>query len=175
MHLVSKKELEFCWNGNRDDIEKSDDGYNSRWWSADERWGHSLCRRVGYASALSSVGKLCDEHGYSYEWINGKTTSYWKRFSNTLQYGKLRTNRGSWFINEFFLKLAYYTTHDTFVTVYWSTSMTLSREEIDHPTSSSSSSILPTMTSSSVSSESVARWETGRFVWDRFPSRSCVK
>ena len=27
--------------------------------------------------AVFSLGKLCDEHGYSYEWINGqKTTSH---------------------------------------------------------------------------------------------------
>ena len=39
------------------------------------------------------------------------------------------------------------------------TPMTPSRQEIDHPTSSSSSSISPTMTSSTVSSESVARQE----------------
>ena len=31
-----------------------------------------------------------------------------------MQYGKLRTDRGSWFINEFFVKLAYFNTHDTF-------------------------------------------------------------
>ena len=37
--------------------------------------------------------------------------------------------------------------------------MTPSRQEIDHPTSSSSSSTSPTMTSSTVSSESVARQE----------------
>ena len=40
-----------------------------------------------------------------------------------------------------------------------STSMTLSRQEIDHPTSSSSSSTSPTMTSSTVPSGSVARQE----------------
>ena len=42
------------------------------------------------------------------------------------------------------------------------TSMTPSRHEIDHPTSSSSSSTSPTMTSSTMSSESVARQER----WD---------
>ena len=39
--------------------------------------------------------------------------------------------------------------------------MTPSKQEIDHPTSSSSSSTSPTMTSSTVSSESVARQELG--------------
>ena len=38
-----------------------------------------------------------------------------------------------------------------------STSMTLSRQEIDHPKSSSTSSTSPTMTSSAVSSDSVFR------------------
>ena len=40
-----------------------------------------------------------------------------------------------------------------------STSITLSRQENDHPTSTSSSSTSPTMSSSNVSSESVARQE----------------
>ena len=65
--------------------------------------------------AVLSLGKLCDENGYTYEWINGqKTTSRLKRDSDTMQYGELRSDRGSWFINELFLKLAYFTTHDTF-------------------------------------------------------------
>ena len=42
-----------------------------------------------------------------------------------------------------------------------STSMTPSRQEIDHPTSSSSSFTSPTMTSSTVSSDSVARSARG--------------
>ena len=27
---------------------------------------------IEYTPAVLSVGKLCDEHGYSYEWINGQ-------------------------------------------------------------------------------------------------------
>ena len=38
--------------------------------------------------AVSSVGKLCDENGYSYEWIK-------KRDSDTLQHGELRSCCGS--------------------------------------------------------------------------------
>ena len=37
-----------------------------------------------------------------------------------MQYGELRTNRGSWFINEFFLKLALFNIHDTFNAGNWS-------------------------------------------------------
>ena len=35
--------------------------------------------------AFLSLGKLCDEHGYSCEWIKGqKPTSHKKRYSNTV-------------------------------------------------------------------------------------------
>ena len=46
--------------------------------------------------AVLSLGKLCDENGYSYEWINGqKPHLIKKRDSDTLRYGKLRSFRGS--------------------------------------------------------------------------------
>ena len=46
--------------------------------------------------AVLSLGKLCDENGYSYEWINGqKATSHFKRDSDTLQHGELRSYCGS--------------------------------------------------------------------------------
>ena len=60
-------------------------------------------------AAVLSPGKLCDENGYSYEWINGQ-----KRYSDTVQHKELRSDRGSWFINEFFLKRALFNIHDTF-------------------------------------------------------------
>ena len=43
-----------------------------------------------------------------------KTTSHQKRYSDTVQCGELRTGRGSWFINKFFLKLALFNIWDTF-------------------------------------------------------------
>ena len=56
-------------------------------------------------TAVLSLGQLCDEHGYSYEWIIGtKTTSHLKRYSDTVQHRELRSDRGSWFVNEFFLQ-----------------------------------------------------------------------
>ena len=64
--------------------------------------------------AVLSLGKLCDENGYSYEWINcQKPHLTKKRYSDTVQHGELRPDRGFWFINEFFVKLAYFNTHDT--------------------------------------------------------------
>ena len=108
--------------------------------------------------AVLSLGKLCDEHGYSYGQCNTE---------NFVPIGVpgLSTSSSSSFPS--------------------STSMALSRLEIDHPTSSSSSSTSPTMTSStvkrkcgwtrkvrpvrdpypaSVSCEHVERKKTGRLV-----------
>ena len=49
--------------------------------------------------AVLSFGKLCDENGYSYEWINGqKPHLILRRNSESLQYGELRSYRGSRFV-----------------------------------------------------------------------------
>ena len=67
--------------------------------------------------AVLSLGKLCDENGYSYEWINGqKTTSHFKRDSDTVQHGELLHYRCSRLINEFFLQFSSYNFNDTFKT-----------------------------------------------------------
>ena len=88
--------------------------------------------------AVLSLGKLCDENGYSYEWINGqKPHLILKRYSDTMQQGELHSDRRS----------------SSFPS---STSMTSSRQEIDHPGSSSSSSTSPTTTKPS-DSETGAR------------------
>ena len=87
--------------------------------------------------AALSLGKLCDENGYSYEWwIHGqKTTSHQKRDSDTVQHGELRTDRCSRLVNEFFFQFSSF-----------NLSMTPSRQESHHPASSSSSCSSPTTT-----------------------------
>ena len=53
--------------------------------------------------AVLSLGKLCDENGYSYEWINGqKPHLLKKRDLDTLQYGELRSYCGARLV-KFFL------------------------------------------------------------------------
>ena len=93
--------------------------------------------------AFLSLGKLCDEHGYSYEWINGQKPLLIK---NGI---RIQCN------TENFIPIVVpclsMSSSSSFPS---STSMTLSMQEIDHPTSSSSSSTSPTMTSSTVSSDS---------------------
>ena len=56
--------------------------------------------------AVLSLGKLCDENGYSYEWINrSKTTSHLKRESDTVQHGELRSHRDSRLVSELVLRI----------------------------------------------------------------------
>ena len=98
--------------------------------------------------AVLSLGKFCDEHGYSYEWMNGQKPHLIKNFC------RVQCN------TENFVPIVVpgLPTRSS-SSLPSSTSMTPSRQEIDHPKSSSSSSTSPTMTSSTVSSESVARQE----------------
>ena len=65
--------------------------------------------------AVLSLGKLCDEHGCSFEFINGQKPHLIKNGiriqCNTENFVPIV---GSWFINEFFLKLAFFNIQDTF-------------------------------------------------------------
>ena len=100
--------------------------------------------------AVLSLGKLFDEHGYSYEWINGQKPHL--------------TKNGIWiqYNTENFVPIVVPgLSTSSSSSLPSSTSMTLPRQEIDHPTSSSSLYTSPTVTSSTVSSQSAARQERG--------------
>ena len=114
--------------------------------------------------AVLSLGKLCDENGYSYEWITGRKPHLIK---NGI---RIQCNT-----ENFVPIMVPGLSTSSSSSLPSSTSMTCSRQEIDHPTSSSSSSTSPTMTSSTVSSESVAGQERGDSCGIRCLSRSCVK
>ena len=65
--------------------------------------------------AVLSLGKLCDENGYSYEWIHGqKPHLIKKRDSNTLQHGELRSYCGTRFVK--FILWIFIDFKDTFET-----------------------------------------------------------
>ena len=64
------------------------------------------------APAVLSLGKLCDEHEYSYEWINGQKTHLIK--NGTVQHGELRSDRGSWSVSEFFSQFSLFNINETF-------------------------------------------------------------
>ena len=69
--------------------------------------------------AVSSLGKLCDENGYSFEWINGQKPHLIKMALEYSAVRKFRTGRGSWFIYNS-LKFVHLNIHDPI------------RSEIDH-------------------------------------------
>ena len=76
--------------------------------------------------AVSSLGKLCDEHGYSYEWITGQKPHLIKNFLPiTMQHGELRSDRGSWLVSEFFLQFSLFNINDTFKAGDWSSDVFL--------------------------------------------------
>ena len=97
--------------------------------------------------AVLSLGKLCDEHGYSCEWINGRKPHL---IENDI---RIQCN------TENFVRIVVLGESTSSSSRFpSSTPMTPSRQEIDHPTSSSSSSTSPTMTVSSDSGIR-ARWD----------------
>ena len=93
--------------------------------------------------AVLSLGKLCDEHGCSYEWINGQRPHLIK---NGI---RIQCNT-----EKFVPIVVPGLSTSSSSSSHPSTSMTPSRQEIDHPTSSLSSSTSPTTT---VSSDSETR------------------
>ena len=105
--------------------------------------------------AVLSLGKLCDEHGYSYEWINGQKPHLIK---NGI---RIQCNTKN-FVPIVVPGLS--TTSSS--SLPSSTSMTPSRQEIDHPASSSSSSTSPTTT---VSSDSETRAREDLCGTDSYP------
>ena len=93
--------------------------------------------------AVLSQGKLYDENGYSYDWINGQKP-------HLINYGIRMECSTENFVPIVVLGLS----ASSSSCLPSSTPMTPSRQEIDHPTSSSSSSTSPTTT---VLSESETR------------------
>ena len=98
----------------------------------------SARKRIGYIlhwPAVLSLGKLCDEHGHLYEWINGQQP-------HLIQNGfrvQCKTENIVPIVVPGLSACSSSSSHS-------STSMTPSRQESDHPTSSSSSSTSPTTT-----------------------------
>ena len=87
--------------------------------------------------AVLSLGKLCDENGYSYEWINGQKPHL---IGNGI---RIQCNTEN-FVPIVVVGLS----TSSSSSLLSSTTMTPSRQEIDHPNSSTSSSTSPPMTSS---------------------------
>ena len=106
MHMFSKHEL--CRIGNRESLEKSDDGCNSQRWSANKKKKRSCMSKnwidlwqYSFSKIHLSLGKLCEDHGYSFEWTSGQKPQTHQRWqTGKMQHGELRTNRCPWFIDK---------------------------------------------------------------------------
>ena len=110
--------------------------------------------------AVLSLGKLCDEHGYSYEWINGqKPHLIKKRYSDTVQHGELRSDRGFWSVNEFSLQFYLFNIFDTLKAGDWSSYIFLK---------------LVYFTNHNCVKR---QWDSSKWrsEWDRFLTSNCVK
>ena len=82
MHMISKKDLSNAENWYFDEIVWSYDSHIRQWRSANA-WREAkvyvkeldiflTMKVLQNTPAVLSLGKLCDENGYSYEWINGQ-------------------------------------------------------------------------------------------------------
>ena len=59
---------------------------------------------LGDTPAVLSLGKLCEDHGYTYHWTSGQKphTSHQKWQTGKRQHGKLRTDGCPWFMDGLF-------------------------------------------------------------------------
>ena len=127
--------------------------------------------------AVLSLGKLCDEHGYSYEWINGQKPHLItngiriqcnaENFVPIVVPGLSASSSSSSHSStsmtpsrqEFFLQFSFFNINDTFKTGNWSSCIFLKLVFFTHH-------------------NCVKRqWDSSkrRSEWDRFPSSTCVK
>ena len=79
--LVEQERPELCQIGNRRGLPKSDDGCYSQRRSANKRRSDRVCQRIRSTrdskasqiyTAVLSLGKRCEDHGYSQEWTSGQ-------------------------------------------------------------------------------------------------------
>ena len=103
--------------------------------------------------AVLSLGKLCDENGYSYEWINGQKPHFIKKNGIRIQ---CNTENFVPIVVPGLSTICSFSSRP-------STSMTPSRQESHHHASSSSSSSSPTTTTSS-DSETQEREDKSKFI-----------
>ena len=101
--------------------------------SADVWRDHKVRQRIGKilelksstnTPAVLSLGKLCDEHGYSYEWINVEEPHLtWNAIR--IQCNTENFVCGSWLVIEFFFPIVFFTINDSIKTRDWSSNIFL--------------------------------------------------
>ena len=62
-------------------------------------------------TAVPSLEKLCEDHGYSVEWTGGQNNILLQKAGNSTQQGELRTHRCSGLVNQTFQLVYEYILH----------------------------------------------------------------
>ena len=140
--------------------------HNRQWRSANAWRGNCVCQRIGYildyesprkhASSIVAWKALRWKRIFLRMDQRSKTTSHLQRDWDTMQHGELRSDRGSWLVNEFFLRFSFF--------------------NINHTVNAGDSSHIFLKLVYFTNHNCVKRqWDSrkGRSVWDRFLSQSC--
>ena len=90
---------------------------NNQWWSANNRrknkqkftiWASSWLQLLEETPAVLSLGKLCEDHGYSHEWVSGqKTTVDQRREDYYMQNGQFHTACCSQVVRQFWWQFVF--------------------------------------------------------------------
>ena len=127
MHMISRKDLNSAELENFDDVEKvhtTATTANGKVQTHEEATVYAkglviflTMKVLDNTPAVLSLGKLCDENGNSYEWINVQKLHLIKNGfriqCNTENFDPIVV---SWFVIEFFLQLSLFNINDTFKT-----------------------------------------------------------
>ena len=126
MHMISTKDLN---SAEMDTLTKSCSPTIVRTANGEVK-SHSFCQRIGfildcwrprwYASSLIARKALRWTRIFWRMDQRSKTRSHLRRDSDTMQHGKLRSDRGSWHVSEFFLQFSLFNINDTFKEGDWS-------------------------------------------------------
>ena len=123
MHMISKKDLN---SGEMDTLTKSCSPTivitaNGEVQTHEEA---AVCQRIGYTlenesppgCASSFIARKALRRTRILIRVDhrSKATSHLKRYSESVYHRELLSDRFSWFVNEFFLKFAFFNIHDTF-------------------------------------------------------------
>ena len=115
MHMISKKDLNSAEKDTWTKIVSSCDCHDRQWRSANAWRGNCVCQKNwvyswlwkvprGIRQQYLSLGKLCDEKRIFLRIDQRSKKHIWKRDSDTMQHGELRSDRGSRLVIEFFLQ-----------------------------------------------------------------------
>ena len=136
MHMISKKDLNSAELETVTTLRSPTTVFTANGEVQTNEEATVLCQRIGYIldnwKSLRIRQQFCRWESFAMNMdthMSGSTVKNHISFKMVFEYSviqkKCRTNRGSWFINEFFLKLALFNIHDTIKAGNWSSQVFL--------------------------------------------------